>query len=103
MSQILQEVNNLIEEAFNSVVGSFGKMVNDINDLEQGKSQIMKLPMMNPADKIALLQNHINNTEMLKQGLDQKKQEIANYSSELVNKHYQSMNKAQSKEKSKNA
>lgn len=88
--QILNDINNLIKqinEGFESVVNSYTKLATDINDMEANKGQIMKLPMMAPQDKIALLQNHINNTEMLKQQLAAKQQYIANYGGELVSKH----------------
>jgi len=88
---ILQEIDNLIEEAFNSVLGSYNKMVGDLNDLEQNKAQIMKLPLISGPDKVALLQNHVNNTEILKQQIAAKQQEIAKYSNDLVLKYNQQL------------
>lgn len=103
--KILVEIEDLIHnisEAFTSVVGSYNKLANDINDMESNKSQIMKLPMMSSQDKIALLQNHINNTELLKQQLASKQMEIANYGTELVNKYQQQIKQKQAQMKGQN-
>lgn len=94
--RILQEVDiliNQVEEAFSSVVGSYSKLANDINDMETNKAIIMKLPLIPPDQKVAMLQNHINQTEQLKQIAAAKQQEISNYGDELINKHAQSLNK----------
>lgn len=98
--KILQEVDiliNHVEEAFSSVVGSYNKLAGDIQDMEANKATIMKLPLIPPDQKVAMLQNHINQTEQLKQIASAKQQEISNYGDELINKHTQSLNKKDAK------
>lgn len=94
---ILEDIDNLINEAFNSVVGSYNKLANDIQDMEANKAVIMKLPLIPPEQKVAMLQNHINQTEQLKQIAAAKQQAISNYGDELINKHAQSLNKKDAK------
>jgi hypothetical protein len=103
---ILEDINiliNQVEEAFSSVLGSYGKIAGDIQDMETNKAAIMKLPLIPPPQKVAMLQTHINQTEQLKQIAVAKQQEISNYGDELINKHAQSLNKNKDAKSSRNS